>query len=85
MTCFFLDTNVLFKVGFVRDLSRKCVDRRHRICVSALVHMERVSQLRREKGDAYDPAAVEAFIRTHGRLHISGQAGTHAIFALLHS
>lgn len=66
MTCFFLDTNVLFRVGFVRDLSRKCVERSHRICVSALVHMERVSQLRREKGDAYDPAAVEAFIHTHG-------------------
>lgn len=62
MTCFFLDTNVLFKPMFVRDLSLRCRGHGHRLCVSALVHMERVYQLKRKKGDGFDPAAVEAFI-----------------------
>ena len=65
MTHFFLDTNILFKRRFVSELSRQCDARSHRLCVSALVHMERVYQLRRQKGDGFDPAVVDAYISTH--------------------
>lgn len=49
----------------MRDLSLQCRDHGHRLCVSALVHMERVYQMRRKKGEGFDPALVEAFIKTH--------------------
>jgi hypothetical protein len=63
---FLLDTNVLFKLSFLRELSGVCRAGRHRLLVSALSHTERVFQLRRQHGSNFDPAIIQRFLDSHG-------------------
>ena len=56
---FLLDTNVLFKLGFLRELAGVCRAGGHRLLVSALAHTERVFQLRRQHGSDFDPLIIQ--------------------------
>lgn len=60
-----LDTNALWETRAVRrlaELVRKCG---FRLQVPALVHAERVAQVRRTHGESFDIAVVQSFIDTH--------------------
>lgn len=63
---FVLDTNVLWKMQKLVQLARAARQHGHRIEIPALVHAERMAQLRREKGAGFDPGVIEAFMMTHG-------------------
>jgi predicted nucleic acid-binding protein len=63
---FVLDTNVLWKITKLIQLASAARRHGHRVEIPVLVHAERAAQLRREKGAAFDPAVIEAFIKTHG-------------------
>lgn len=66
---FVLDTNVLWKVQKLAKLASAARRRGHRVEIPALVHAERLAQVRRkihEEGKAFDPSLVEAFLKTHG-------------------
>jgi predicted nucleic acid-binding protein len=62
---FLLDSNVLFTTRFVSKLYHIARPNQHSLCVSALAHAERIAQLRRQKGSAFNAEMVDAFIRTH--------------------
>lgn len=62
---FVLDTNVLWKPKKLAQLASTARRHNHGIEIPALVHAERVAQLRRKKGADFDPAIIEAFIKTH--------------------
>jgi hypothetical protein len=62
---FVLDTNVLWKMARLVRLATAARRRDHHIEIPALVHAERMAQVRREKGAAFDPAFIEAFLQTH--------------------
>ena len=63
---FVLDTNVLWKRERLSRLASAARRSGHEIQIPALVHAERVAQVRRERGAAFDPAFVGAFLQTHG-------------------
>lgn len=62
---FVLDTNVLWKVRRLEQLAIVARRNGHRVAVPALAHAERCAQLRREKGAAFDPETIAAFLDTH--------------------
>lgn len=62
---FHLDTNVLHNLKFIRKLSELAQSRGHQLHVSALVHAERLAQLRRQHGMNFDPNVVGNFLSTH--------------------
>lgn len=66
---FVLDTNVLWHTTKIARLATAAKRGGHSIAVPALAHAERLAQVRRERheqGKTFDPAAVEAFLLTHG-------------------
>jgi hypothetical protein len=69
---FVLDTNVLWKTKKLGQLASAAKRRGHEVQVPALVHAERLAQVRREqqeKGTKFDAAMVESFLLTH-ELHV---------------
>lgn len=66
MKSFILDTNVLFSCQFIERMSLGCRHKGHRMLTSALVHAERVFQLRRRFGAQFEANVVGAFLDTHG-------------------
>lgn len=61
---FVLDTNVLWQRREISRLAKVARDRNHRLEMSALVHAERLAQLRRQI-PSFDPAFFDEFVRTH--------------------
>lgn len=61
---FVLDTNVLWQRDLER-LTRAARARNHRVEVPALVHAERIAQVRRQKKAEFDQAFIDAFVLTH--------------------
>ena len=62
---FHLDTNVLHNLKFVRELSCLAQNHGHQLHVSALVHAERLAQLRRKHGAKFNASSVKSFLDTH--------------------
>jgi len=62
---FFLDTSVLFLRKKISELATLAGKNGHKLVVSSLAHSERVSQLKRDKGDNFDIEEINAFIETH--------------------
>jgi hypothetical protein len=65
MSRLYLDTNVLWSGPLLKELSRRARSAGHRVVVPALVHAERLAQMRRERGPRFSIAAVNAFLETH--------------------
>src|SRR5205085_7902275 len=59
------DNNALWETKLVRRLADLVRQRGFRLQVPALVHAERVAQVRRSHGASFDIAVVQAFIDTH--------------------
>lgn len=62
---FVLDTNALWKIRGLARLSQAIRARGLRLQVPALVHAERVAQMRRKHGSTFDIGFIQSFIDTH--------------------
>lgn len=65
MSKIYLDTNVLWSGRQIRALCDLARLAGHQVVVPALVHAERIAQMRRERGSAFSEEAVESFLNTH--------------------
>ena len=65
MTKVYLDTNVLRSASQLITLSARARRAGYRVLVPALVHAERLAQMRREFGHRFDISAVNAFMDTN--------------------
>lgn len=61
---FVLDTSVLWRRR-VRDLAELAKKHNHKVEIPALVHAERIAQVRRDKGRAFDLSFIDSFLKTH--------------------
>ena len=58
---FLLDTSILNQLRNVEEFAEFCAARGHRIEIPALVHIERLFQLRREHGENFDESMIRSW------------------------